>query len=437
MKISLVSDFGTNASSLSLITRKLYLELGKMMNREKSFTVAATNYSTVGIGNVNQHFDCVDIPNMGGCNFPVESILSSKNLFVGLVGIDEVVLGQDAFMTLAHWKRNKSIINEQVRKWKTKNHQISHIHASTVSDKNQFIEYLDIPEEKIEIIPYGVDHELYTSCPAELKHIVKDKICSRFFLKPAPYFIHISEKNFARKNVLRLFEAFGKAKATGIPHNLLVIGKNDDLIYEKAREIPGIVMLGYLSEQLMVNVIQGSEALILPSRHEGFGFPLVDCMACGIPSITSNVFSPPEIAQDSGLFVDPNNTDDICEKILSFVHNKKLQEELSQNALKRSQDFSWSLTAEKLFEYLKKNTETQLDFNFETDYDLAARRTIVTICNISPYLRTGAPVSDLLAFDYRKLIRWCLEVGLEDDKVSDYLTPLKVWLQREDNMYGF
>ena len=435
MKISLVSDFGTHASSLSLITRKLFLELGKMMNKEKSFTVAATSYSTVGIGNVNQHFDCVDIPNMGGCNFPVESVLTSKNLFIGLVGIDEVVLGRNAFMTNAHWKRNEAIIKQQVKKWKTMNHQISHIHASTNSDKEQFIEYLDIPEEKIEVIPYGVDHELFR--PTDFKDGIRDKVCSRFFLKPTPYFIHISEKNFARKNVIRLFDAFNKAKSTGIPHKLLVIGKNDDIIWERAKHIPGVVMLGYLSEEIMVQVIQGADALILPSRHEGFGFPLVDCMACGVPSITSNVFSPPEITQDSGLFVDPYNTDDICEKILSFVHNKKLQEELSQNALKRSQDFSWSSTAEKLLEYFKKNTEKQLDSNFETDYDLAARRTIVTVCSINKFLRSGAPVSDLLAFDYRKLIRWCLEVGLKDDAVGDFLIPLKDWLQREDDYHGF
>ena len=435
MKISLVSDFGTHASSLSLITRKLFLELGKMMNKEKSFTVAATSYSTVGIGNVNQHFDCVDIPIMGVCNVPVESVLTSKNLFVGLVGIDEVVLGKDSFMTNAHWKRNESIIKQQVKKWKSNHQQITHIHASTNSDKEQFIEYLDIPEEKIEVIPYGVDHELFR--PTDFKDGIRDKVCSRFFLKPAPYFIHISEKNFARKNIIRLFEAFSKAKAAGIPHRLLVIGKNDDLIWQKAREIPGVIMLGYLSDEIMVQVIQGAEALLLPSRHEGFGFPLVDCMACGVPSITSNVFSPPEIAQDSGVFVDPYNTDDIYEKILSFVQNKKLQEELSQNALKRSQDFSWSLTAGKLFDYFKKNTEKPLDFNFENDYDMSARRTIVTICNIHKFLRSGAPVSDLLSFDYRKLIRWCLEVGLNDDTVGDFLIPLKDWLQREDDYHGF
>ena len=80
-------------------------------------------------------------------------------------------------------------------------------------------------------------------------------------------------------------------------------------------------------------------------------------MACGIPAITSNVFSPPEIIQDAGLLVDPNDTSDICEKILSFTHNKKLQEDLSQQALKRSKDFSWTLTAEKMLGLFRKYTE--------------------------------------------------------------------------------
>ena len=55
MKINLVANYGLHASSLTLITQKLFLELGKLMNKQKSFTISATMYSDAGIGNVNQH----------------------------------------------------------------------------------------------------------------------------------------------------------------------------------------------------------------------------------------------------------------------------------------------------------------------------------------------------------------------------------------------
>ena len=426
MKISLCIDYGLHASSLTLITQKLFNELAKKMTDDKTFTIAATMQASNGIGDVNQHYDCVSVPNMGGYQFPHSTVLSSKNPFIGIVGIDEVVLGKKVFRSNALWKRNKPLIEEQVSKWKNQNHLVPHIHTSTISDKEQIIENFNVPEENIDVIPYGVDHDKFR--PSENKESARNKICHHYYLKEKPYFVHISERNWARKNTLGLFEAFRKAKSNGMQHNLLVVGKNDDVVWEKAKTIPGIVMCGYVSEEIMINIIQGADALLLPSLHEGFGLPLVESMACGIPAITSNVFSPPEIIQDAGLLVDPYNTSDICEKILSFSHDKKLQDDLSERALKRSQDFSWSLTAEKMLSLFKNNIETDLDTDFENDYDSAAYRTLTTVCQIHPDLKMSAS-QDLLEFDYSRIIKWALEVGLEDLEVQDYLIPLKSWLK--------
>ena len=130
MKINLVVDYGLHASSLTLITQKIFLELGKLMNKQKSFTVAATMHSGAGIGDVNQHYDCISIPNMGGYNFPPNATTSSKNLFVGIVGIDEVVLGRKVFRSNKDWKRYKPIIETEVKKWKKHVEKINRIHTS-------------------------------------------------------------------------------------------------------------------------------------------------------------------------------------------------------------------------------------------------------------------------------------------------------------------
>ena len=426
VKINLVSNYGLHASSLTLITQKLFLELGKIMNKQKSFTIAATVYSSAGIGDVNQHYDCVSIPNMGGYNFPPKSTTSSKNLFIGIVGIDEVVLGRKVFRSEKDWKRYRPIIDTEVKKWKKHIEKINRVHTSTASDKEQIIDYLKVPEEKIDVIPYGVDHDLFK--PSKDKRATRKKICSKFYVKNTPYFVHISETNWARKNTVRLFEAFKKAKSAGIPHNLMVIGRNEPLIHKKAQEIPGIVMCGYVKEEDMIEMIQGADALLLPSIHEGFGLPLVESMSCGIPVITSNVFSPPEIVKDAGLFADPYSTSDITERIIEFVKNKKLQEDLSKYALERSLDFSWIKTAEGLLKLFQENTENELDSDFDTDYDLAAYRTLTTVCQIHPYL-IDQTRQNLLEFDYSKIINWALTVGLEDGYVKDYLIPFTKWLE--------
>ena len=85
------------------------------------------------------------------------------------------------------------------------------------------------------------------------------------------------------KNTIRLFEAFKKARSAGIPHNLIVIGRNHQLVHKKAQEISGIIMCGYVKEKDMIEIIQGADALLLPSIHEGFGLPLVEAMSCGGP----------------------------------------------------------------------------------------------------------------------------------------------------------
>jgi len=323
MRINMAVNYGFHATSLDLIPKKLFLELGNMMNKQKSFTITATLLENASIGDVNQHFDCVSIPNMGGYNFPPPSVLSSKKLFVGLVGIDEVVLGRKVFRTESMWKRYQPIIKKELKKWEKHVDRIAHVHVSTISDKEQMIDYLKIPEEKIDVIPLGIDHDLFKPSPNKEK--TRKKVFAKFFLKEQPYFIHISEVNWARKNIMRLFEAFKKAKSFGIPHYLIVVGKNEPIVYEKAKEIPGVIMLGFVSQKDLIEIIQGSDALINPSLHEGFGFPLVEAMACGIPSVTSNVFSPPEIVEDGGLFVDPYNVSDIFEKILEMTKNQSSQ----------------------------------------------------------------------------------------------------------------
>ena len=427
-RINMPIDYGSfaNATSLNLITKKLFKELGYIMNKTKSFTITATMLDANKIGDINQHFDCVSLPNMGGYMFPPEGVLSSNNLFVGLVGIDEVVLGKKVFRTQSLWQRSKPIIEREVKKWKENSNKIKHIHVSTVSDKMQVIEYLKIPEEKLSVIPYGVDHDLFK--PPFDKEKARKKILSKFFMKDEPYFVHVSEINWKRKNILRLLEAFKKAKDEGLKHNLIIIGKNEPIVFEKAKENPAVKILGFLDEKDLVEIMQGSDALINPSLHEGFGFPLVEAMACEVPVISSNIFSPPEVVGEGGLFVEPDSVSDIRNKILEMAKNENLRMDLSKKALQQSKNFSWRFTARKLLELFEKYCGLTLDGNFDEQYDLAAIRTIVTATQIHPKLLKIA-LPDLKKYDLSRIIHWDLEIGFDDPIVGDYLKPFKNWLE--------
>lgn len=439
MRICIPIDYGikANVTSLNVIVKNLFLELGKIMNQRRSFTIIATRLDNVIMGDINQHSDCVSVPNMGGFRFPPKSVFASNNLFIGLVGIDEVILGRKAYKSDTEWKINRPVIEKELKKWRDGVEKIKLIHVSTVSEKQQMIEYLKIPEEKIVVIPLGVDHEKFK--PPVDKDKIRKKILSKYFLKNQPYFLHVSERNWARKNVFRMFEAFKKAKLSGLSHNLIVVGKNDPIVYKKAREIFGIFIIGYVDEKDLVELMQGADALLNPSLHEGFGLPILEAMACQVPIIASNSFSPPEVVKEGGLFVDPYNTDDICEKIVEMGKNEKLRTTMADNAFKRSNDFSWKYFAEMLLDVFEKNIPSNKEIEYDEDYDLAALRTITTVMELDPRFNL---TFDLLKMDYSRMINWSFNHGLQDSFAKDYLEPFKEWMESHshtllNNKYQF
>ena len=426
MRIGMTLDWIAIATSLKNLPKNYFRELGILMKNEKKFTIAGIRTGNIGIGDVKQHYDLVHIPNMGGYRFPDLNALSGNNLIVSPSGMDEVILGREVFKTENDWKYFKPIIEAEVKKWKKHSHKLKAVHVVTQAEKEDMKKYLGIPEEKFHIIPHGVDHDKFK--PPKNKIETRKKILASFFMKDNPFFIHVSESNWARKNVIRILEAFRKAKDLGLKHDLLIVGKNDLIIYEKAAKVPGVKVLGFVNDKHLVDLLSAADAIIMPSKHEGFGLPLLEAMACGTPSITSNVFSSPEVVGESGLLVDPYDTEEITKKILEMERDEGLQIHLSKKALERSKLFSWKDSAEKIFKLYETMNPGQNNDNFEENLDIAGYRTLVTLCETNPGLRSVA-IQDILEFDYSRIINWALEVGLKDPDVKDYLIPFEDWLR--------
>jgi glycosyltransferase involved in cell wall biosynthesis len=428
MRIGIVIDYGSyaNASSLNLIAKKIFSELGELMNQRKDFTIAALRYEEIGIGNINQHYDCICVPNMGGYRFPSKGVLTSNSLFVGLIGIDEVVLGRQVYKTDRDWEKNKPIVKEEIPKWEKYADKIKMIHVATQSEKMQMIKYLKIPEGKIRVIPLGVDHnEFFMVKDMELQ---RKKVLGKFFMQDKPYFIHISESNWARKNVFRILDAFEEIKKNGINYSLIIIGRTDTSVIKRANEVEGVKVLGFVSNEHLVELLQCAQAMIFPSLHEGFGLPSVEALACGIPVIASNVFSSPEVIGDAGLYVDPNSTKDISEKMKLIATNDILRSELSAKAIIQSKKYSWEKTASELLELIEENVKSPSNFDFDSSLEISARRTLVTICEITPGLQENA-IQHILEFNYQPIVRWANEVGLKKSDISEFLLPFEKWIE--------
>ncbi len=425
MRVAMPINWNLDASSLTNIARHNFRELGKIMNDTKSFTLSAIGIQSLGLGDFNQRYDLVHIPNMGGYRFATNAVHHCKNIIFGLSGIDEIIYGKDILVWKDSWKITEPIIKKEIENWKKYVQKINTIHVVTNSEYEEMHQYLGIPYEKMKIIPHGVDHDFFK--PSLDKEKTRIEILSQLEIPVGKYFLHVGEFNYVRKNQHMIIKAFKNAKKSGLKHNLIIAGKHYPEIEKVAKKVPGIFVLDWIENSQLLKLMQGADAFILPSIHEGFGMPLAEAMSCAVPCISSNKHAPPEVIGDSGILVNSGNSAEISQAMLKLANDTALLETLSKKSLKQSKKFSWKKNAEQIFELYEIDPNKPMK-NFDYFYDLAAYRTLVTTCDFFPDEKQNMILS-LLRFDYDDLINWAINYGLDNPMTRDFLLPFEDWLQ--------
>ncbi len=151
------------------------------------------------------------------------------------------------------------------------------------------------------------------------------------------------------KNTERIIKAFRLA-SPGKDLKLLVVGKPSNIKLQPERNIR---YLGYVPESDLSALLSGSRGLIFTSLYEGFGIPILDAFSCGVPVVTSNIGSMPEVAGDAAILVDPTDTNSIADGISQVIRGAKIYVDRGK---KRIKEFSWEKTA---IETLKVYQESQ------------------------------------------------------------------------------
>lgn len=229
----------------------------------------------------------------------------------------------------------------------------------TVSEfsKQEIIHYLHIEDNKIIVMPNGVDFNLYhPNYSADEINIVlaKYKISTRYFL-----YLGTLEP---RKNITRLIEAYAKLKEEIFPIPKLVLaggkGWMYDSIFETVERLKlkdDVIFTGYVMEKEIPILMKGAEAFLFPSIYEGFGMPPLEAMACGAPVLVSNVSSLPEVVGDAGVYVEPYSVQSIKEGMALLLSDEELKNKLAEKGLERARLFTWERSAKivnKVFEEL-------------------------------------------------------------------------------------
>ena len=211
-----------------------------------------------------------------------------------------------------------------------------------------------IPIDRIDVVYNGVS-DAFAPLNDEEKRMARSEYASG-----DPYFVCVGSLH-PRKNIARLLAAFDRSIANHhLPHRLVIVGENfwwDDRMkaaWEKLQHKDRIHFTGRLQQQALSKALGGAEALVFISYFEGFGIPLIEAMRAGVPVITSNVTSLPEIGGDAALYCDPFNVIEIAEAMHRLATHPQLAESLKAAGIERAKQFTWERSAEALWESFQR-----------------------------------------------------------------------------------
>lgn len=205
---------------------------------------------------------------------------------------------------------------------------------------DQTSELLGYPRERIVVVPHGVNllPEFDTE---ELRDFREQQGFDR------PFLLNVGAIQ-ERKNIGRIVEAF-----EGLPSDLMLVlagssGYGAEEISTRIEASPArgrIVQMGYVNADTKAKLYRAAHVLAFPSLNEGFGIPILEAMSVGLPVLTSDCSSMPEVAGDAALLVDPTDTDSIAVGLSRLIEDEELRSVLRQRGLARAAEFTWRRAA--------------------------------------------------------------------------------------------
>lgn len=218
----------------------------------------------------------------------------------------------------------------------------------TVSEcsRNDILTYFKVTDNKV--INTYQDVFLSNTWTVERDRFSENQLQAQFNLSTKNYFLFVGAIE-PKKNVVRLLEGYLSAN---VQQKLVVVGplawqsEKEQILLKQHPD--KIIYLNYVSNDSLNTLMRHARALIFPSLFEGFGLPVMEAMSVGLPVITSNISSLPEIAGGAAYLVDPYNVGEIAAAIDRLSKDDALCEELSQKGKERAKYFSSDAYAERL-----------------------------------------------------------------------------------------
>lgn len=226
-----------------------------------------------------------------------------------------------------------------------------HILADSQATKNDLIDRLQTPPDKVTVVYPGVDDRFQPNTEAEEQQRVRQQ----YNIGDGPFVLGVGTLE-PRKNWPLLIRAWTiLRRATPLPHRLVIAGGKGWLTHEIFAAIEAssfkkdIVLAGFVADADLPALYTAADVFAFPSLYEGFGIPVLESLACGTPVVCADNSSLPEAAGDAALLADASDADAFAAALQQLISDQALRTELRQRGLRHAARFPWRRSAETLW----------------------------------------------------------------------------------------
>jgi len=229
--------------------------------------------------------------------------------------------------------------------------------------KDEICHYVGVPQNRVVVVHNGIDHSVFHD---GISRETMNKVRAKYHL-PQRYLLTVG--SYApHKNLSTLVEAFSRSHLVDQNYGLVMVGPKDDSVYtsdaQKLERLVGelglsnqVLMLPAVPIDDLVGIYNGASIFAISSLCEGFGFPPLEAMACGVPVIASNTTSLPEICGNSVLYADPKDSQTFTDQINLLAKDDFLRSKLVTQAKNHVRQFTWEKTAQQTLDVLIESSK--------------------------------------------------------------------------------
>ncbi len=222
--------------------------------------------------------------------------------------------------------------------------------------KQDIMRYYAIPEEKIVVTYHGIEQRFQPIADVT----ILDTLRQSYGIRAGTVILYVGSIH-TRRNVEQLIHAFFRISTKMSDLQLMIVGKreypylNIEGLLDELDLHGKVILPGYIHDDDLPGLYNLATVSIYPSSYEGFGFPVLESMACGTPVITANNSSLPEVGGDAAVYIDPQNIDEIADALAQLLTNSGLRQQCCERGLVRAAGFSWEHTARQTLEVYHKS----------------------------------------------------------------------------------